>query len=158
MFRPMRRQKQALSYEECLDVLKNETRCVIAVNGDEGYPYATVVNHWYNEENGRIYFHSGKIGYRVDALKKDEKVCLSLHDAGYRREGEWALNVRSVIIFGRARLVADEKAAMAAARQLCYKFTQDEAYIADEIARSGKNTLVYEITIEHMTGKIVNEA
>ena len=38
-FREMKRQKQQLSNEECLQLLKQETRCVLSVNGDEGYPY-----------------------------------------------------------------------------------------------------------------------
>ena len=40
MFREMRRKKQALSEEECIDILINEPRGVLAVLGDNEYPYA----------------------------------------------------------------------------------------------------------------------
>ena len=158
MFRPMRREKQALTKAECEEILKAETRGMLSVTGDDGWPYAAPVNHWYDEETGRLYFHSGRIGHRVEALQKDDRVCFCAYDRGYRREGEWALNVKCVILFGRARPMTDQAAAMAVARKLCLKFTDDAAYIDDEIARSGKATLVYEIIVEHMTGKLVNEA
>ena len=158
MFRPMRREKQALTKAECEEILRTETRGVLSVTGDDGWPYAAPVNHWYDEGTGRLYFHSGGIGHRVNALQKDDRVCFCAYDRGYRRDGEWALNVKCVILFGRARPMTDRAAAMDIARKLCIKFTDDTAYIDDEIARSGKATLVYEITVEHMTGKLVNEA
>ena len=40
MFREMRRKKQDLSEEECIDILINEPRGVLAVLGDDDYPYA----------------------------------------------------------------------------------------------------------------------
>lgn len=39
MFRKMRRFKQELSKEECMEILKNEPRGVLSVLGDDGYPY-----------------------------------------------------------------------------------------------------------------------
>ena len=39
MFRKMRRSLQALSHEEMIDLLKKETRGVMSVQGDDGYPY-----------------------------------------------------------------------------------------------------------------------
>ena len=36
MFRKMRRPKQALSQEECNELLKSETRGVLSVIGDDG--------------------------------------------------------------------------------------------------------------------------
>ena len=158
MFRPMRREKQALTKQECEEILLHETRGVLSVTGDDGWPYGTPVNHWYDAAAGKLYFHSGKIGHRVDALRKDDRVCFCVYDRGFRREGEWALNVRCVILFGRAKPMEDQVAAMLVARKLCAKFPCGTEYADDEIARSGKATLVWEITVEHMTGKLVNEA
>ena len=158
MFRNMRREKQALTEAECLELLKNEKRGVLSVLGDDDYPYGTPIDHWYCEEDGRIYFHSGKIGHRVDAMARHDKASFCVYDEGWRQEGEWALNIRSVIVFGRLRVVEDAERAIAICRELCYKFTDDEAYIADEIRRSGPGTLVFALEPEHMTGKKVHEA
>ena len=47
MFREMRRKKQDLSEEECIDILINEPRGVLAVLGDNDYPYAVPLSHVY---------------------------------------------------------------------------------------------------------------
>ena len=158
MFREMRRKKQALSKEECVSVMTEERRGVLSVLGDDGYPYGMPLNHWYDPADGHLYFHGGKVGHRVDAVKKNDKVSYCVYDEGYRREGEWALNVRCVIVFGRMRPVEDNDRAMDVCRKLCYRFTSDEAYISDEILNHGGYTLVYELVPEHMTGKLVCEA
>ena len=71
MFRELARIKQKLSMEECISILKTEKRGVLSVNGDNGYPYGMPMNHWYDEESGKIYFHCGKTGYRLESLEKD---------------------------------------------------------------------------------------
>ena len=156
-FREMRRPHQAITEEECIGVLKAETRGVLSLIGDEGYPYGVPINHYYDEETGSLFFHGAKIGHRVEAAAKNDKACYTVFDHGYIKEGDWALNVKSVIIFGRLRPVEDEERAIDLCRRLCYKFTDDEDYIADEIRRSAKATLVLELIPEHMTGKLVNE-
>ena len=57
MFREMLRKKQALTEEECIRILKEEPRGVLSVLGDDGYPYGMPLNHYYCEEDGKIYFH-----------------------------------------------------------------------------------------------------
>ncbi len=158
MFREMLRSKQQVSREECIRILKEEKRGVLSVLGDDGYPYGMPINHWYCEEDGELYFHGGKTGHKIDALKAYDKVSFCVYNEGFCREGEWALNITSVIVFGRVRFVEDYDRAMEISRQLCYKFTDDEEYIAHEISRSGPGTLVFELIPEHMTGKLVNES
>ncbi|MBR3146683.1 MAG: pyridoxamine 5'-phosphate oxidase family protein, partial [Eubacterium sp.] len=74
MFREMRRSPQALSHEEMIDLLKTETRGVMSVQGDDGYPYGFPINHYYDEEANRIYIHGANFGHRVDAVRRDPKV------------------------------------------------------------------------------------
>lgn len=158
MFREMLRKKQALSEEDCITVLKTQKRGVLAVLGDEDYPYALPINHYYNDEDGHIYFHGAKFGHRVDAVKRHDKVSFCVYDEGYRREGEWALNIKSVIVFGRLVPVEDEDKMIDLCRRLSRKFTDDESYIENEIKRAGFRTLMYELIPEHMSGKLVKEA
>lgn len=158
MFREIARKKQRLSVEQIVGLLKAEKRGVLSVIGDEGYPYGMPINYWYNEENGKIYFHSGKAGHKVDALAANEKVSFCVYDQGYRNDGEWALNISSVIVFGRVRIVEDFEQAMDVCRRLSLKYTPDLTYIEEEIRKYGKATLCYELSPEHMTGKLVNES
>ena len=62
MFRKMRRFKQQITNEECIELLKKEKRGVLSMIGDDGYPYGIPMNHWYCEADGKLYFHSAKEG------------------------------------------------------------------------------------------------
>lgn len=158
MFRKMARANKAIPEAECLEILKNELRGVLSVLGDDGYPYGVPINHYYCPEDGHIYFHSGRAGHKIDALKACDKASFCVYDQGFRREGEWALNIKSVIVFGRLKIVEDHEKAIDISRQLSYKFTRDEDYIDREIQRSGPGVLCFELIPEHMTGKLVNES
>lgn len=158
MFRELTRKKQALSQETCIALLKTEPRGVLSVLGDEGYPYGTPMNHYYCEEDGCIYFHCGRKGHRLDALKACDKVSFCVYDQGYRREGEWALHIRSVVVFGRMEIIDDPDEVIRLVTPLCRKFTDDEDYIRRELAGSTKATLLLKLTPEHICGKLVNES
>ena len=158
MFREVTRKKQQLPLEECIELLKAQPRGVLSVLGDEGYPYGMPMNHWYCEDDGKLYFHSGVKGHRSDAMKACDKASLCVYDEGYRKEGEWALNIRSVIVFGRLEVVTDEAKALAFIRQMSAKFTDDTDYVEREIAQALDHTLIFTLTPEHITGKLVNEA
>lgn len=98
MFRKMRRFKQQITDAECIEILKNEKRGVLSVLGDDGYPYGLPVSHWYNEGDGRIYFHGAKSGHKLDAIKACDKVSFCVMDKGYTEGDDWALNIKSVIV------------------------------------------------------------
>ena len=156
MFRDLTRKKQKLSETECKEILKQEVRGVLAVNGDDGYPYAQPINFYFDEESGKIYFHSGKFGHKLDAIKNSDKVSFCVYDKGYHKDGHWSLNIRSVIVFGRIHVADDWSDSLMV--RFCKRFTDDTDYIYDEIERFKNNTAVLCLEIEHMTGKLVNEA
>lgn len=157
MFRGMRRYKQELSQEECIDILMHEPRGVLSVIGDDGYPYGMVMNHWYHEADGKLYFHCAKEGHKIDAIKACDKVSYCVHDEGFRKEGEWALNIKSVIVFGRICIVEDEEKMKEICVNLYRKFADDEDALKQELTHL-KRVMCLELTPEHMTGKLVNES
>ena len=156
--RELTRKKNAMSPEECVSVLKNELRGVFSVIGDGGYPYGIPLNHYYDDRDGHLYFHSGPTGHKIDAITECDKASFCVFDAGTRRAGEWALNIRSVVVFGRVRIVEDRDRALDICRRLSLRFTSDIRYIEDEISGHGDRVLVFELMPEHITGKLVNEA
>lgn len=158
MFRKMRRFKQELSQEQCVEILKKEPRGVLSLLGDDGYPYGLPITHWYDEEAGKIYFHGAKSGHKIDAIKNCDKASFCVYDEGYRKDGEWALNINSVIVFGRIRIVEDPEKVKEICVGLCEKFTDDKEYMEHELLHSGPAVLCLELTPEHMTGKLVNES
>ena len=155
MFRKMRRFNQQLPEEKCLEILKNEPRGVLAVLGDEGYPYAVPVNFLYR--NGKIFIHGAKEGHTIDSVRGYEKASFCVIDKGEKQEGDWALWFNSVICFGRIRVMEDQDEVIAMSRELCTRFPATQEEIEGMVKRSGPRTAGLELIIEHMTGKRVHE-
>ena len=72
MFREMRRKRQALSREEISLILYRGTSGVLALSGDDNYPYAVPISYVYDGE--KIFFHCAKSGHKLDAIQQNEKV------------------------------------------------------------------------------------
>ena len=159
MFRKMARIREQIPNEECIEILKTQLRGVLSVLGDDYYPYGIPINHYYCEEDGKLYFHGGTKGHRIDAMRSHGKASFCVLDEGrLEQEGGWALRFRSVIVFGRLEEVEDHDRAIEITRALCHKFTSDEEYIEKEIENAGARTMVVCLTPEHMTGKTVLES
>ena len=158
MFRKMRRHPQALSREEINEVLKKETRGVLSVLGDNGYPYGVPLNHYYDEETGKLYFHGANFGHRVDAIKRDPRVSYCVFGQEFQKEGDWAKYVKSVIVFGKAELIEDQNEIAEWCSKLCGNFPCPPEYAEEEILKDGPRTLCFAITIEDINGKLVHEA
>ena len=155
-FRPMRRFKQQMTDEACIALLQKAPRGVLAVLGDGGYPYTVPLDFVYDD--GKIYFHCAKEGHKLDAFSECDKVSYCCMDEGYRKEGEWALNIRSVIVFGHMKLVTDPEKTKWICTNLVRKFTDDEAYLQHELKHALPRVQCLELIVEHMTGKLVNES
>lgn len=106
----------------------------------------------------KIYFHCGKNGHRNDSLKNNNKVSFCVYDKGYIKEGEWALNIKSVVIFGRANFIDNIDLIKEIMVKLSLKFTDDEKYIRNELEAFADSTLIIELTPEHICGKFVSES
>ncbi len=156
-FREMRRFKQQIPQEECEAILKEAKRGVFCVLGDDDYPYGIPVDHWYDQESGHIYFHCAKVGHKLDAIARHDKVSFCVLDEGEKIENDWALIFRSVIVFGRAKTVDDYDERIRIGSEITRKFTDDPVFLEKEIANSGPRVQCVEIIPEHITGKRVVE-
>lgn len=157
MFRTIRKKKNKIDIEASKKLLHNARRGVLAVNGDDNYPYAIPVNYLYDEENQKIYFHGSRAGHKVDAIKACSKVCFTVVGNETVKKESWAPFLQSVVIFGCCHLVTDQPTAMALLKRLAMKFYPDESMVDEEIAISGKAVQMYEIEIEHLCGKEIQE-
>ncbi len=155
MFRPMRRAGQQLPEETCLEILQRAPRGVLSLLGDEGYPYGVPLDFVY--EDGVIYFHCAKEGHKIDALKACDKASFCVLDEGRKEEGEWWYHFESVIVFGRIRLVEEEKEKLRALRLLGGKLFPDQEMTEKDILKNGARVQVLALQAEHMTGKHIRE-
>lgn len=157
-WRKMRRFNQQVSEEKCIEILKKEPRGVLSMHGENGYPYGIPVDFYYDESDGKIYFHGAKTGNKNDLLKADNKVCLTVMDQGFRKEGEWALNITSVIAFGRIEVLTDHDRVLEQVRKIGRKYYPDEESMEAEVTKAGQRVNILVMSIDHMTGKLVNES
>lgn len=155
MFREMRRHKQQLSTQECERILTEEPRGVIALLGDDGYPYSVPLNFVYAD--GRLYFHSALEGHKIDAIRAYDKASFCVIDKGSRPEGDWAYYFNSVIAFGRLRELTDPVEREEKLRLLGRKYFPTEQEVEDDIVKNARRAAVIELTIGHLTGKHVHE-
>lgn len=157
MFRPIRKKKNELTLEDTKCLLHSSRRAVIAVNGDDGYPYAVPINFLYCEDEGKIYFHGARVGHKVDSIKKCDKICFTVYGNESIKKEDWAPFVQSTVVFGRCALITDQERAIEVVRKFAAKYYPNEELIEAEVKASGKAVQMFEITIEHMSGKEIQE-
>ena len=153
VFRKMRRKKQALSQQETADILHRGTSGVLALMGGNNYPYAVPISYVYDGE--KIYFHSAKNGHKLDAIQRTAKASFCVIDKDLVIPEEYTTYFRSVIAFGRIKVIKDETEKRAAIEKLAAKYApEDTAANRDNmINREWKPLCMLEMTIDHITGK-----
>lgn len=151
-FRPMRRNRQQLSREDCERILGRCTSGVLALAGDGGYPYAVPLSYVYAD--GTIIFHSAVQGHKVDAIKRDSRCSFCVIEQDEVKPAEFTTYFRNVIAFGRIRILEDADEKVQALRLLGRRYSPgDEPGLQHEIDKSLDHVLMLRLDIEHLTGK-----
>ena len=152
MPREMRRKKQELSQSECIAILERGTSGVLAVLGDDGFPYAVPLSYVCDE--GRLLFHCAPAGHKLDAIERCAKASFCVVDKDDVVAAEYTTYFRSVIAFGRARIIRDEADRRQALELLAAKYTpDDEEGRLQEVDKLIGRTCMVELSIEHLSGK-----
>lgn len=153
MFREMRRKKQVLTQEKNIEILNRGTSGVLALLGDEGYPYAIPISYVYRNE--KLYFHGAKSGHKLDAIRACNKASFCVIDQDHVVPPKYTTFFRSVIAFGKIRILEDEKEILSAAESLAIKYYPEstKASRQKEIETYWEALCIMEFSIEHITGK-----
>lgn len=153
MFSELRRKRQALSKEACAEILSRGTSGVLALAGDDGYPYAVPISYVYDGE--KLYFHSAKAGHKLDAIQREPKSSFCVIDQDQIVPEEYTTYFRSVIAFGRIRILEDEEEKRAAIEKLALKYAPDDSpeNRRRAIDRDWKPLCMLEMNIDHLSGK-----
>ena len=152
MFREMRRHNQQLTADECIEVLNRCTSGVLAVLGDDDYPYAVPLSYAYKD--GCLWFHGALTGHKIDAIEDCPKVSFCVIDKDDVVPEKLTTVYRSVIAFGKAHILDDERKIAQGARILGEKYLRGMSdRVESEIAQSMPKLTVIRMDIEHMTGK-----
>lgn len=169
----MRRKKQELPLGEAVAILQRGTSGVLALSGDEGYPYAVPMSYAYDGEGagacvgdaaaaqdaapslGRLVFHSAAAGHKVDAIARDGRASFCVVDQDDVAPEKFTTLFRSVIAFGRIRVLDDPAEKRAAIELLSRRYAPGAPREAEseEIERFWSTLLMFELRIEHLSGK-----
>ena len=153
MFRDLRRSRQALSPEECGEILRHGTSGVLALAGDDGYPYAVPLSYVY--AGGKLYFHCAKAGHKLDAIARCPKASFCVVDQDQVVPQEYTTYFRSVIAFGTIRVLADDGEKRRAIEALAVKYAPEDSPEgrARYIEKDWAPLCMLEMTVDHLTGK-----
>ena len=153
MFRGMRRKRQQLTEAECVEILNRNTSGVLAVLGDEGYPYAVPISYVYDGK--ALYFHCAKSGHKLDAIKSCDKVSFCVVDQDKVVPHEYTTYFRSVILFGRASVLNDDQEILSAIEKLAIKYSPNDSKENRDIViqKEYAAMCIIKIAVDHMTGK-----
>ena len=153
MFRELRRKKQELPPEESMDILRKGTSGVLALSGDEGYPYAVPISYVYLDS--KLYFHGAKTGHKIDAVKRQDKASFCVIAQDKVIPEKYTTAYRSVIVFGRIRILEEEAEIKKAVEALALKYhpNGEKAGRQREIEKFWETLCMMELSIEHICGK-----
>lgn len=152
MFRPLLKKKQLMDAVENEKVLLRNSHGVLGLCGEDGYPYTVPLNYVY--DRGKIYFHCAKVGYKLECLLKNPKISFTVVDQDVIVSEEFTSLFRSVIAFGEAAIVEDDRERTDAFLALCEKYSGDlpKEMREQEVARC-KSAYIVGIQLHHITGK-----
>lgn len=156
MFRDMRRKKQLLSDSETVEILTSCSAGVLAVQGDDDYPYAVPLSYAYGD--GKLFFHSATAGHKLEAIERNAKASFCVIADDDVSQSTFTTHFRSAIVFGRMRVLSDLDERRHALDCLARKYSPDflgEA--AAEIEQALERVCVLELSVEHATGKAARE-
>ena len=158
MFRDMRRRNCALSIETAEKILREGDYGVLALSGDDGYPYAVPINYAFDD--GKIYFHSAKIGHKLDAMRQNDKVSFCVVERHDVIAEEFTTYFTSAIAFGRIKIIEDNDVTEKrhALELLADKYSASASVELRDKEISRVNAVSIPVmTIEHLTGKAARE-
>ena len=157
MFREMRRKKQVLPESDCLSILDRGTAGVLALSGDDGYPYAVPIS--YVREGDTLYFHCAQSGHKLDAVARNEKASFCVIDQDQVVPERYTTHYRSVIAFGRIRIVEAPAEKRRAVELLARKYAPADTpeHRTEYIEKDFSRLCMLALTIEHVTGKQARE-
>ncbi|UCF99485.1 MAG: pyridoxamine 5'-phosphate oxidase family protein [Spirochaetaceae bacterium] len=153
-----RREKEIRNQQVLEELLRSAPVCRIGLApaagdaGAEDYPFVVPVH--FAHASGRIYIHCARTGRKIDMLTKNPRVCLEIDEyLGLKaadKACDYGTRFRSLIAFGRARIVAGTGKKRRALQLLMEKYA-GRGFDLDE--REIERVGIIEIRLEEVTGK-----
>ena len=146
-----RKEKEILDREEIESIIKKADVCRLGLS-DHNIPYIVPLNFGYKENC--LYFHTPKVGKKIDMIKGNNRVCFELdidHEV-VRADNpcDWNMKYQSVIGYGRAFLLEDIDEKRQALDVIIEHYSGQTGEYAEKLV---DRLAVIKVQIESMTGK-----
>ena len=153
LFQSMRRNKQELTDPESRRILDKATSGVLALLCNNGYPYAVPLSFVLHENV--LYFHSATEGQKIEAVKYCEKASFCVIEQDKVIPEKFTTAYRSVITFGKIRIVNDADERHFALKLLADKYSPQvsETNVNNAITSGFSRVTILRFEIEHLSGK-----
>ena len=152
MERTMRRARQQLDQAAWEEILLRNTSGVLALSGDEGWPYAVPLSYAWAE--GKLIFHGAKTGHKLDAMRREPRASFCVVDADDIVPERYTTHYCSVICFGRMRVVEEPEEMRRLTLLLGEKYWPGHPKEgAEEIDGAMSRLCVFVMDVERVTGK-----
>ena len=102
-----RSDREITGFDNIIKIINDCKVCHVAFFDNE-YPYIVPMTFGMevtDDKQLNIYFHGAKEGHKIDAIKNNPKVSMSIIDQEDVIEEELTTYFRSVILFGKARIL-----------------------------------------------------
>ena len=153
----MRRSDRQQDRAFALALMDRCTHGVMAIHTGEDMPYCLPLT--FVRVGDDLYFHCAREGHKLDAIRREARASFCVVDRDDVKPAEYTSYFRSVIIFGRVRVLEDEAQKRAAIELLARRyFPEDSAENRRRaIEREWAGLCMLEMDIEHMSGKEAKE-
>jgi hypothetical protein len=146
-----RAEKEIRDRREMEAVIREARVCRLGL-ADGGEPY--VVPLCFGWDGEALYFHGDAAGRKMDILGRNDRVCVELDVVGGMREAAqacaWSVSYRSVMAFGRARIVEDHEEKRRALERIMAQYSSAAHVFSDESIR---RATIVKVSVERMSGK-----
>ena len=150
MFKQMRRKDRELTKEAAMKILENGKFGVMALIGENGFPYGVPLH--YVLIDGNVYFHSAaEGGHKTECFSHNSKASFTVI------ETKNAIKARSAIIFGKVEMTPEMKVTVL--EKIVEKFVPRFAWkFAKPGIQSAQNGIIaYRLKPEHITAKWIDK-
>lgn len=150
----MRRSKQALSAEECAQILQRNTSGVLALADRDQMPCAVPLSYVWDGQS--LYFHCADQGEKLDIARENPKASFCVIDRDDVDPEKFTTRYLSVIAKGSIQILEDEAEICQALMWLGEKYSgrMGEKAIREHIESAWDHVKIIKLTPFEITGKM----
>lgn len=137
-----------------IEILKNSKYGILSTSSKDNVPYGVAINYYYNKDENAIYFHTKRVGNKIENIKNNSNVSLFILDNEELIPERYITHYESIIVSGNASIILDEKEIRDRLIDLCNKLAPFAIERREEVINKYiKAVCIVKISIKNITGK-----